>query len=182
MPAQNRVWSDQALAAQRSGQPLDEGDEDRPLPSSGTVVGWCGAGWLPRAGARRVRRPWWRTCGPSAGQPEYARRSSSATAATRWDHAQPAITAGQRPRPDFWHPTGGPFPLPHAGRGRRGRHALLRADRCSTARVERSDLRAARTGATLSTPPKDVFSYNAPSPAPSLGFIPSTGSTGQEGP
>jgi len=39
MPAQNRVWSDQALAAQRSGQPLDEGDEDRPLPSSGTVVG-----------------------------------------------------------------------------------------------------------------------------------------------
>ena len=27
-------------------------------------------------------------------------------AATRGDHVRPAITAGQRPRTDFWHPTG----------------------------------------------------------------------------
>ena len=34
------------------------------------------------------------------------RRSSTGSAATRLDHGRPAITAGQRPRHDFWHPTG----------------------------------------------------------------------------
>jgi len=28
------------------------------------------------------------------------------TAVTRRDHVRPTIIAGQRPRPDFWHPTG----------------------------------------------------------------------------
>ena len=28
--------------------------------------------------------------------------------ATRRDHVRPAITAGQRPRPNFWHPTAEP--------------------------------------------------------------------------
>ena len=31
MPAQDRVRGDQAMATQRSGQPLDEGGEDRPV-------------------------------------------------------------------------------------------------------------------------------------------------------
>jgi len=34
-----------------------------------------------------------------------ARRSSTPTAMTRRDPARPPITAGQRDRPDFWHPT-----------------------------------------------------------------------------
>src|SRR4051812_22277715 len=42
-----------------------------------------------------------RTSGPSAGRVRApARRSNTATATKRWDHAQPAIIAGQRPRPD----------------------------------------------------------------------------------
>ena len=72
-------------------------------------MGWCGAGRRPRGAARGARRPWWRTCGPAAGPARApAGRSSTATAATRRDHVRPAITAGQRPRPDFWHPTGQP--------------------------------------------------------------------------
>ena len=48
-------------------------------------------------------------CGPAAGPARApAGRSNTATATTRWDHAQLSITAGQRPRPDFWHPTGEP--------------------------------------------------------------------------
>jgi hypothetical protein len=71
------------------------------------VVGWCGAGWRPRGAARGARRPWRRTCDTTAGPARApARRSSTATAATRRDHVRPAITPGQRPRPDFWHPTG----------------------------------------------------------------------------
>src|SRR4051794_6538751 len=69
---------------------------------------WCGAGWRPRGAGRGVRRPWWRTCGPSAGPVRaFGGRSDAAAAMTRQDHAQPRITAGQRPRDDFWHPTGG---------------------------------------------------------------------------
>ena len=72
-------------------------------------MGWCGAGRRPRGAARGARRPWWRTCGPSAGPARApAGRSSTAAAATRRDHVRPAITAGQRPSPDFWHPTGHP--------------------------------------------------------------------------
>ena len=70
-------------------------------------MGWCGAGRRPRGAARGARRPWWRTCGPAVGPARApAGRSNTATAATRRDHVRPAITAGQRPRPDFWHPTG----------------------------------------------------------------------------
>ena len=96
------------MARRALGATAGRGRQARPGPPSPcAVVGWCGAGWRPRGAARGVRRPWWRTCGPSAGPVRApARRSSRATAATRWDHAQPAITAGQRPRPDFWHPTG----------------------------------------------------------------------------
>jgi hypothetical protein len=82
------------------------------------------AGWRPRAAARGARRPWWRTCGPSVGPTRApAERSSIATAAARWDNVRPAITAGQRPRPDFWHPTGSPT-SPHA----RTQHARQRHD------------------------------------------------------
>jgi hypothetical protein len=77
----------------------------------GVVVGWCGAGRRPRGAARGARRPWltWlRTCGPAVGPARApAGRSNTATTATRRDHVRPTITAGQRPSPDFWHPTGG---------------------------------------------------------------------------
>jgi hypothetical protein len=43
------------------------------------------------------------TLGPARAP---AGRSNRATTATRRDHVRPTITAGQRPRPDFWHPTG----------------------------------------------------------------------------
>src|SRR5438105_441633 len=47
------------------------------------------------------------TFGPSAGAVRApARRSNTATAMTLRDHVRPAITAGQRPMPDFWHPAG----------------------------------------------------------------------------
>ena len=76
-------------------------------PSPCAVVGGCGGAQRPRGGAREARCPWWRRSGPSVGAVRAsARRSSTATAATRRDHVRPAIIAGQRPRPDFWHPTG----------------------------------------------------------------------------
>ena len=66
----------------------------------------CGGAQRPRGGAREARCPWWRRSGPSVGAVQAsARRSSTATAATRRDHVRSAIIAGQRPRPDFWHPT-----------------------------------------------------------------------------
>ena len=53
----------------------------------------------------------------SRTNPSTWRKISTATATTRRDHARPAITAGQRPRPDFWHPTGARPPrAPGAGR------------------------------------------------------------------
>ena len=108
MPAQDRVRGDQAMATQCSGQPPHERGEHGPVrPVQARSSGWCGAARRPRGAARGARRPWRRTCGPSAGPARApARRSSTATAATRRDHVRPAITAGQRPRPDFWHPTG----------------------------------------------------------------------------
>src|SRR3954453_4149938 len=89
-------------------------------PSPYVVVGWCGAGRRLRGAARGARRPWRRTCDTTAGPVRApARRSSTATAATRWDHVRPAITAGHRPRPDFWHPTGAQELRARAGHGRR---------------------------------------------------------------
>ena len=109
MPAQDRVRGDQALATQCAGQPPRRARRRWPGPPSPcVVVGWCGAGWRPRGAARGARCPWRRTCGPAVGPARApAGRSSTAAAATRRDHVRPAITAGQRPRPDFWHPTRG---------------------------------------------------------------------------
>ena len=45
MPAQDRARGDQAMATQRSGQPPDEGGEDRPVPP----VQACG---VPEVGLR----------------------------------------------------------------------------------------------------------------------------------
>src|SRR4051794_1243994 len=42
----------------------------------------------------------------SRTSPSTSRTSSTATAATCRDHVRSAITSGQRPRPDFWNPTG----------------------------------------------------------------------------
>ena len=45
-------------------------------------------------------------CSPAVGPTRApAGRSSTATATTRRDHVRPAITAGQRRRSEFWHPT-----------------------------------------------------------------------------
>ena len=97
-----RRWQRSARGSRRTSAANTAGP-----PSPCAAVGWCGAGWRLRGAARGARRPWWRTCGPSVGPARApARRSSTATAATRRDHVRPAITAGQRPRPDFWHPTG----------------------------------------------------------------------------
>jgi len=79
--------------------------EPRDRGSSPAASGRRGVGRRPRGAARGARRPLRRTCGPSA-QPARApgRRSSTARAGTRSDHAYPSITAGQRPWPEFWHP------------------------------------------------------------------------------
>ena len=88
-------------ATARRARPITPGP-----PSSYVVVGWCGAGWRPRGAARGARRPWRRRCGRAVGPVRApAGGSSTAAAATRRDHVRPAITPGQRPRPDFWHPT-----------------------------------------------------------------------------
>ena len=107
MPAQDRVRGDQAMGHAVLGAAAGRARRTRPgPPSPGVVVGWCGAGRRPRGAARGARCPWRRTCGPAVGPARApAGRSSTATAATRRDHVRPAITAGQRPRPDFWHPT-----------------------------------------------------------------------------
>jgi hypothetical protein len=42
----------------------------------------------------------------SRTNPSTCRKSSTANATTRRDHVRPAITAGQRPRANFWHPAG----------------------------------------------------------------------------
>ena len=53
MPAQDRVWGDQAMATKCSGQPLDEGGEHGPVrPVQAWLVGWCGGARRPRAAAR----------------------------------------------------------------------------------------------------------------------------------
>ena len=108
MPPQDRVGGDQAMATQCAGQAAGPARRTRPgRPNPGAVVGWCGAGRRLRGAARGARRPWWWRCGPAVGQVRApAGRSNRAAAATCRDHVRPAITAGQRPRPDFWHPTG----------------------------------------------------------------------------
>ena len=85
VPAQDGARGDQAMAPQCSGQPPDQGGEARPgPPSPGVVSGWCGGARRPHAAARGARRPWWRTCGPSAGPVRApAGRSDTAAAATR---------------------------------------------------------------------------------------------------
>ena len=108
MPAQDRVRSDETMPTQRSGQPPHERGEDgsvRPVQARS----WVGAaqdgdfvaqheeldvlgGGRPALSAGPVRAP--------------AEGSNTTIAATRPDHAQPAIIVGQRPRTDFWHPTG----------------------------------------------------------------------------
>ena len=85
MPAQDRVRGDQAMAAQCSGQPPDRVRRTRPgRPSPGVVWGWCGGARRPRAAARAVRCPWWRTGGPAARPASApAGRADTAAAATR---------------------------------------------------------------------------------------------------
>ena len=132
MPAQDRVWCDQALATQRSGQPLDEGGEDRPVCPV-HARSWVGAaqdGYLvPEheefdvlGGGRAAHQQ---------DQPEYVREDQVEQPQRHvGDHAQLTITAGQRPRPDFWHPTGDPgpvhLPCPGAGQGQTQRRPAVR--------------------------------------------------------
>jgi hypothetical protein len=96
------------MTAQHSGQPLDKGSKHSPVRPV-HARSWVGAaqdGYLvPEheefdvlGGGRAAHQQ---------DQPEYVREDQvEQTGRHVGDHAQPAITAGQRPRPDFWHPTG----------------------------------------------------------------------------
>jgi hypothetical protein len=76
-------------------------------PTRGVVSGCCAGARRPRGAARGARCPWWWRCGPAGGPARApAGRSSTATAVTRPRSCSTAITAGQRPRPDFWHSRG----------------------------------------------------------------------------
>jgi hypothetical protein len=72
-----------------------------------------GLGWVRRRTATSCRSTRSSTSlvedeRPAAGPARApAGRSNRATTATLRDHVRSTITAGQRPRPDFWHPTGG---------------------------------------------------------------------------
>src|SRR4029078_1299515 len=106
MPTQDRVRSDETVTTQCAGNRRTSAANTAGPPSPSAEAGLRDAAPQPRDAARGARRPWRRTCGPSAGPVLIrAKRSSTATAETRRDHADPQITAGQRPRPDFWHPT-----------------------------------------------------------------------------
>jgi hypothetical protein len=148
MPAQDRVRGDHATASQCPGQPPHERGQHGPVRPVHTWS-WVGAVQdgdlvaqheeLDVLGGGRATR--------QQDQPEHLPKDvSTATAATPRDHVRPVITAGQRPRPDFWHPTGsrvdrwataavrvGPLlghqaavPAQHRGRGDQAMAAQLR--------------------------------------------------------
>jgi hypothetical protein len=115
MPAQDRVRGDQPMGSRCSGQLLDGGGEHGPVRP---VQAWSWVGAAEHgdlvaqheqfdvlAGGRATRQQ---------DRPEHlVKKSSTAASATRWDHVRPAITAGQWPRTDFWHPTGPPTKVPN---------------------------------------------------------------------
>ena len=77
-----------------------------PSPCAG--VGWCGAAPRLRDAAQGARRPWWMTFGPSSwSSPSTCQRIKYSNRNDTLGSCQPGTTAGQRPRPDFWHPTRG---------------------------------------------------------------------------
>jgi hypothetical protein len=149
MPAQDRVRGDQPMATQCSRQPPHEGGEHGPVrPVQARSWVGCGAGRQPHDAARGARRPWWRTFGPLIGAVRaLAGRSSTATAVTRRDHVRPAIIAGQRPRPNFWHPTG----LVGSGQSC---WPIARPRRSSSSPQQRQALRSSTSSAALTVAPR----------------------------
>jgi hypothetical protein len=77
-------------------------------PARRCEAAWAGAQGLLYAGGRRSRRNPLGFVNAAA----VCRRASATTLISyssrsdRWDHAQPPITAGQRPSPEFWNLTG----------------------------------------------------------------------------
>jgi len=119
VPAQDRVRGDQAMAPQRSGQPPNEGREHG---SVGPVQAWSWVGAAQDGNFVAQQEEFDVLGGGRAGdqqdQSEYLPEDQVQQPQRHaWDHAQAAIIAGQRPRLDFWHPT--------------GRRFTIRASRCT---------------------------------------------------
>ena len=125
MPAQDRARATKRWQGSAPGQPCDKRGEDRPVRQSmrgrGLVRRRTVTSWRSTRSSTSLADDV-RTA--SRSSPSFAKRSSTAAAATRGDHVRPTIIAGRRPRADFWHPAGlGP------ARSRSGYPATVETDR-----------------------------------------------------